>query len=252
MTQMGPALQRHVSHLRRKGRDWRGAGDAMRRLMVDNEDTSQVYALMNALDGNAYEVDYVRLLSTPEGGRIAYERVELADKLMDEAWRATFPPGSVGAAYLDFTETEHISMQGLLDESHKGIPPADLDQVHPYAWFFRRYRDIHDILHVLTGYGRDALGEACLLAFSYHETHDLGRAVMAYGGYIRAHGPAKSQARKAISEARRRAVHAAWLPGEDFEKLLFEPLEAARERLRLTPPLAYEAVPVELRNLTTP
>jgi ubiquinone biosynthesis protein COQ4 len=251
MTNLGPATKRLVHRSRRRRRDWKSALVAMRRLMVDKEDTSQVYAVMNALDGNAYELDYVKLLETPDGGRIAYERVELADRLMDEAWRATFPPGSVGAAYLAFSEVEHLSVQGLVDESHKGIPPAELDQVHPYAWFFRRYRDIHDILHVLTGYGRDALGEACLLAFSYHETHDLGRAVMAYGGYLRAHGPAKSQARKAISEARRRAVHAAWLPGEDFEKILFEPLDAARERLRLTPPLAYEAVPPELRNLTT-
>ena len=250
MTRTGPALDRHVSHLRRKGRDWGRALDALRRLTANKEDTAQVYAIMNALNGNAYEVDYVRLLSTPEGGRIAYERVELADKLMDQALRASFPRGSVGAAYVEFLETEHISVQGLIDESHKGIPPAELDQHHPYVWFFRRFRDIHDILHVLTGYGRDSLGEICLLAFSYQETHDLGRAVMAYGGFVRAHGPAKSQARKAIMEARRRGNRAVWLPGEDFEKLLFEPLDAARERLGLTPPTAYEAVPPELRNLT--
>jgi ubiquinone biosynthesis protein COQ4 len=251
MTDLSPATKRLVSHSRRRGRDWKSALAAMRRLIADKEDTAQVYAIMHALNGNAYEVDYVRLLATPNGGRIAYERVELADRLMDEAWRATFPPGSVGDAYLAFLETEHISVQGLIDESHKGIPPAELDQQHPYVWFFRRFRDIHDILHVLTGYGRDALGETCLLAFSYQETHDLGRAVMAYGGYIRAHGPARFPARKAINEARRRARHAAWLPGEDFETLLFEPLDAARARLRLTPPLAYEAVPAELRNLIT-
>ena len=194
MTRTGPALDRHVSHLRRKGRDWGRALDALRRLTANKEDTAQVYAIMNALNGNAYEVDYVRLLSTPEGGRIAYERVELADRLMDEALRASFPPGSVGAAYVEFLETEHISVQGLIDESHKGIPPAELDQHHPYVWFFRRFRDIHDILHVLTGYGRDSLGEICLLAFSYQETHDLGRAVMAYsvraaGRRSRAPGP---------------------------------------------------------------
>ena len=38
--------------------------------------------------------------------------------------------------------------------------------------------------------------------------------------------------------------------GEDIERLLFEPLDAARRRLRLSPPIAYDAVPPELRNLT--
>jgi ubiquinone biosynthesis protein COQ4 len=243
-----PATQRLIDHSKRKGRDWRRAAEALRRLTANKEDTSQVYAVMNALNGNAYEVDYIRLLETPEGGRIAYERVELAEKLKDETFTARFPPGSVGDAWRKFLETEHISVEGLIDESHKGIPPAELDEKHPYMWFFRRYRDIHDILHVLTGYGRDWLGEICLLAFSYQESHDLGRAVMAWGGILRARGPGAAQARKALFEARRRGNRAVWLPGEDFEKLLFEPLDEARRRLRLTPPVAYLAVAPERRD----
>jgi ubiquinone biosynthesis protein COQ4 len=35
---------------------------------------------------------------------------------------------------------------------------------------------VHDIWHVLTGYRRDALGEACLVAFSYAQTRGLGWA----------------------------------------------------------------------------
>ena len=232
----------------RHRRDWPAALTALRRLRADKEDTSQVYAVMHALNGNAYALDYIRLLSTPEGGRIAYERVELADRLMDDAWRASFPPGSVGAAYVEFITTEHLSAQGLVEESHKGVPPAELDASHPYAWFFRRTRDVHDLWHVLTGYGRDSLGEMCLLAFSYQETHDLGRAIMALAGFAEAHGVAASQARRAIREARERGRSASWLPAEDYERLMFEPLAAARARLGLTPPTAYQAVPVALRN----
>jgi len=242
------ATELHVNRARRKGRDWRRAMVAIRRLTADKEDTSQAFVLIQALNKNAYEVGYIRLLDSPDGGRIAYERVELAERLKDEAFCASFPPGSVGAAYLKFQETEHISVQGLIDESHKGIPPAEMDERHPYVWFFRRFRDIHDIMHVLTGYGRDQLGELCLLAFSYQETHDLARAVMAWGPLLRARGPVAKQARRALFEARRRGNHAAWLPGEDFLKLLFEPLDEARRRLRLTPPVAYEAVAPALRE----
>jgi ubiquinone biosynthesis protein COQ4 len=249
MTDTAIVSKRPVSHRRHRTRDWGRAAKAFQRLMIDKEDTAQVFAITHALDGDACKVDYIRLLSTPDGGRIAYERSELSEKLMDDAWRASFPAGSVGAAYVDFLQTHHFSAAGMIDESHKGIPPEDLDEVHPYAWFFRRVRDVHDIFHVLTGYGRDALGEMCLLAFTFQETHGLGLAFIAGGGFLRAHGPAASKARKALLEARSRGKKAAWLPGEDFEKLLFEPLEEARERLGLKPPVAYEAVPVDQRTL---
>ncbi len=236
--------------LTRPRHDWGRAVRAMNRLFANKEDTSQVFEIMHALNGASYARDYARLLATPEGGRIAYERVELADRLLDQGWVTTFPPGSVGAAYVDFLTTEHLSAQGMIDESHKGVPPEELDQRHPYAWYFRRIRDVHDVWHVLTGYGRDALGELCLVAFSYQETHGLGWALIAGGGFLRAHGPAAGRARRAILEARRRGKRSGWMPGEDYERLMFEPLEEARRRLRLTPPAAYNAVPVEQRNLS--
>jgi ubiquinone biosynthesis protein COQ4 len=245
---------RHVAALdlqlaRAARRNWPEAFRAVRGLIADHDDTSQVFRIERALAGKIYARDYARLLATPQGGRLAYERVELAERLMDEAWYATFPPGSVGAAYLDFLRTEHLSMQGLLDESHKAIPPAELDARHPYVWMYRRIRDIHDILHILTGYGREPLGELCLLQFTFQETHELARGVLVMGGFLRARGPWASRARKAILEARRRSRRAAWILGEDPEHLLFEPLEGARQRLGLTPPMAYEAVPLAHRSL---
>lgn len=108
---------------------------------------------------------------------------------------------------------------------------------------------MHDIWHILTGYGRDALGEMCLVAFSYQETHAMGWALIAAGGFLRAHGPAAGKARKAMIEARRNGKRAAWLPGEDYDSLLLEPLDAARRRLNIPVPTAYNAVPVEQRDL---
>lgn len=231
--------------------DWARAVRALQRLFKNKEDTAEVFEIMYALNGRAYAEDYARLLATADGGRIAYERVEFADRLLDEAWVAEFPPGSVGAAYRRFQATEHLSMGGLIEESHKALPAAELDQRHPYAWWFRRIRDLHDVWHVLTGYGRDALGEMCLAAFAYQEVRGPGWALIVTGGFLRCHGPAAGAARRAILEARARARRAAWLPGEDYEQLMFEPLDAARQRLGLLPlPLAYEAVPPKLRDLT--
>ena len=63
--------------------EWGRAIRALRRLLNDNEDTVQVFEIMRALNGSANARAYHRLLATTEGGRIAYERAELGDKLMD-------------------------------------------------------------------------------------------------------------------------------------------------------------------------
>jgi ubiquinone biosynthesis protein COQ4 len=247
MTSAVPSI--NATRPRAPRRDVGRALKALGRLLADKEDTAQVFEIMRALNGSAGRNAYLRLISTPEGGRIAYEHVELAEKLMDRAWLATLPPGSVGAAYADFMARENLSAEGLAEESRKGVAEGDFDRPHPYAWFGRRMRDVHDIWHVLTGYGRDGLGEACLVTFSYHQTHGLGWALICAGAYLRTGREAMGGAcRKALREAWRHGKASAWLPGEDYERLLAEPLDEARLRLGLTPPVAYEAVPPEARN----
>ena len=142
---------------------------AMRRLVADKDDTEQVFEIMNALSGRSPEWGYGRLLKTPEGGLQAYHRLELADRLQDRAWLDQFAPGSVGAAYRDFIDAQNFSAYGLADESRK-VADSEIEAAHPRAWFARRMRDVHDIWHVLTGYQADALGEACLVAFSLPQT----------------------------------------------------------------------------------
>ena len=248
MTSAAPSINAGKRAPPRRGRDWGRALTALGRLFADKEDTAQVFEIMRALNGAAGQRAYLRLLASPEGGRIAYEHVELAPKLMDRAWLATLPPGSVGAAYADFTAREAISAEGLVEESRKGLAEGEIDRAHPYAWFGRRMRDVHDIWHVLTGYGRDSLGEVCLVAFSYQQTRGLGWRLIAAGGYWKARGREGGPYRAAIREAHRRGRASAWLPGEDYERLLAEPLEAARRRLGLTAPAAYDAIAPDARS----
>src|SRR5580658_10918048 len=79
-----PAPQ--IGHPRR---NWLAALRAVRRLLSDKEDTGQVFEIMRALNGNATVKNYAQLLRTP-GGRLAYEHVELAPLLMDDAWLDSF------------------------------------------------------------------------------------------------------------------------------------------------------------------
>jgi ubiquinone biosynthesis protein COQ4 len=228
---------------------WGRALKALRRLLADNEDTVQVFEIMRALNGTAHARNYRRLLATAEGGMIAFARPELARRLMDEAWLDALPAGSVGAAYREFVRSQQLSAQGLVRISQEGA--SEIDEPHPYAWFGRRTRDVHDVWHVLTGYGRDALGEACLVAFSFAQTGGLGWGFIALGATVRTR-KGRRPYKRAIWQGYRRGGQAKWLLGEDYERLLHEPLEAARARLGLVPSGVYDAIPPEARVLHKP
>jgi len=219
---------------------------ALGRLLNDKEDTGQVFDIMAALNGDSTARGYERLLTTPQGGRLAYERIELASKLMDDAWLDSFAPGTVGAAYRHFIRSENISAEGLAEISRQ--KHGQVEVRHPYAWFGRRTRDSHDLWHILSGYHRDGLGEACLVAFSYAQTRSLGWALIALGAALRTRGGPKHPYVKAIWQGYRRGKAAKWLAGEDYERLMAEPLEAARRRLNITPATIYDSIPVEARG----
>jgi ubiquinone biosynthesis protein COQ4 len=224
------------------------AARALRRLLADKEDTRQVFEIMSALNGKATPKGYRRLLSTVEGGRIAFDRPELAELLDDRAFIDALPAGSVGAAYRRFMAEEDLSAQGLVDVSVQGSG-ASFQSPHPYAWYSRRIRDAHDIWHVLTGYGRDILGEGCVVAFSHAQTGSTGFGVIAVAAAakLRALNPGYPYAR-AVREAWRTGRRAAWLPAQDYAALLKEPLGEARVRLGVPRPHVYLSIPAEIRN----
>jgi len=222
---------------------------ALSRLLKDKEDTAQVFEIMRALSGRSVPNGYARLLDTANGGAIAYRRQELADVLSDREFLGRLPEGSVGRAYLAFTTSENISAQGLIEESRKGIDQEEIDSEHPYAWYGRRLRDVHDLWHVLTGYSRDALGEACLVAFSYAQTKSHGFGLIATAGALKLKRELGGQPfARAVWEGYRHGRSAAWLPGEDYVRLLSEPLAAARDRLNIRRPATYDSVPQAARN----
>jgi ubiquinone biosynthesis protein COQ4 len=223
---------------------------ALRKLLADKDDTVQVFEIMRALNGASTAKGYHRLLATPDGGRIAYERQEFAQRLMDAAWLDSFGQGTVAAAYRDFIREAGFSADGLADVSRESL--KDVDEKHPYAWFGRRTRDVHDLWHVLSGYGRDALGEACLVAFSYAQTGGLGWALIALGAIGKASGSKEQPYVKAIWQGYRRGKAARWLLGEDYEALMAEPIEAARARLGITPATIYDSIPSGVRNESLP
>ena len=219
-------------------RDWRTAFDAIRKLLSNGDDTVQVFRIMRALNVGTAATNFARLIATTDGGRIAHERIELADRLSDPAFVAQFAPGTVGAAYRDFLTSTGYSADGLAEVSRIN---SEEEIAHPYAWTGRRIRDCHDIWHVLTGYKADeTLGEACLVAFSYAQVGGLGWAFIGAASAMKSlKVTGNSLFAKAVWEGYRHGRKARWIFGEDYLRLLHEPIDAARRRLGLETPAAY-------------
>ena len=221
-------------------RDWAAALRALRCLLADSDDTVQVFRITRALNGDVWQRNYRRLIASSDGGRLAYRRVELARLLSDRSWIESFPEGSVGAAYRDFLDRTGYSATGMIEVSVAlETYPANVE--HPYAWFRRRERDLHDVWHVLTGYRTDEpLGEACLVAFTYGQTGGIGWAFIAAGAALRSLRTTGDTAfARAVWEGWRHGRRAAWLHGEDYEAVMAEPLESARKRLGIAEPRLY-------------
>jgi ubiquinone biosynthesis protein COQ4 len=211
---------------------------AIRALIRDPDDTAKVFEIIDALSGNSGERLFRRFERSETGQRILRERRNLLATLDDRAALLALPPGTLGHCYAEFAEREQITGQGLADAS----TTARRDDLHPEARLFAdRLRDMHDLWHVATGYGRDLVGEAGLLSFSFAQTRNPGVGFIVAVAYLRARGDFGA-ARAVIRDGFRRGRRARWLPGEDWEAHLSRPLGALREELGLGDPPSYEAM----------
>jgi ubiquinone biosynthesis protein COQ4 len=102
---------------------------------------------------------------------------------------------------------------------------------------------------VLTGYGTDALGEACVVAFTYAQTKNRGLGFLAAAAGLELQRSRRDLPYlKAVVQAYRNGRKAAWLMPLDYEALFAMPLEQARIEFRLARPSVYEGVPLVDRN----
>ena len=211
---------------------------AMRSLLRDPDDTPKVFEIIDALSGNAGERLFRRFARSPVGDRVLRERRDLLTTLGDTAYLQSLPPGSLGRVYAEFVAREQLSPQGLFDASMAG-GRRRRDLGPDRQLFGDRLRDMHDLWHVVTGYGRDLLGEGALLAFSFAQTSNPGVGFIVAVAVLKA---GDAGARRVLFAAWRRGRRARWLPGEDWEALLGQPLDAVRRELRLGPPPTYQPV----------
>jgi ubiquinone biosynthesis protein COQ4 len=220
---------------------------AIRALIRDPDDTKLVFDVIGALSGRSGERLFARFEATEVGACLLAERPDLLARLSDRDALLALPVGTLGRTYAEFMGREQISADGLVDASLEGGSGPDPELSPERQWFGMRLRDMHDLWHVASGYNRDLVGEASLLAFTYAQTRNRGIGLIVAAAWWRA-GREHPEVRPIIRDGYRRGKRAEWLPGQDWEALLERPLEEVRAKLGLGEPPTYP----ELRSEGAP
>ena len=99
---------------------------------------------------------------------------------------------------------------------------------------------MHDLWHTLTHYGRDELGEVCLLAFTCAQSPNRGLAFIVLVGVFQLSKRYGLGVATAAYRAYQDGKNAAWLPAQDWEFLLTQPIGNVRAQLNIRPPQRYQ------------
>lgn len=215
---------------------------ALLALRRDPQDTRQVFILGEAIKGKSPFALLHRFRQDPLGRERLRERRKLIDTLRRSEWLASLPEGSFGRTYHDFLAEEQLSAQGLVEVSMAAgmTLPDDGSDRH---FIGRQLRDMHDLFHVLSGYGRDELGEVCVLAFSYPHQGTRSFALIATLGALHLNRKLKVPGvLSAAWQAWRQGRAASWLLVQPMESLLAQDLAQLRRQLKIAAPTRYLAV----------
>ncbi len=220
------------------------------KLIANKEDTRQVFEVVTALSRDSARRLFKRFVATPYGRRVVTEPVEIEKILGDFARLRAMAPGTVGRAYVDFMEAEGLTPQGLIEAADEaGVGLMDYPELKAFARAFRHLEINHDLWHVLTGYGRDPIGEICNLVFTRRQTGNPGLKLIIRMGLLALKLERWSfPALKAAAEARRMGDAVDFLLQHDVEAMLEEPLADVRKRLGIFTPAIYAAIPSDLKN----
>ncbi|WP_306249981.1 Coq4 family protein [Parvularcula sp. IMCC14364] len=216
------------------------------KLLANKEDTRQVFEIVGAMAGKSHHRFFERFVSSDYGRRVATEPVKLEEIMTRKEWLRSLPDGSVGRAYLAFMEGENLTPDGVVGAAEEaGIGYTEQTQFPE----MRRMSLNFEVAHVITGYGRDTLGELCLLIYTRTQTGNEGLRLITWIGALA--GKVEKPGMKILSamkEAKAMGDKSAWLPAEDIEALLEEPLSAARARMNIIDPVVYKSIPVDEKS----
>jgi ubiquinone biosynthesis protein COQ4 len=187
-----------------------------------------------------------RMRESAQGRRLLEARQDVLTPLTDRATLRSMPEGSVGRLLVDFLEQREIRPEELARKVREaradsgGFAPGASPEV---AYLHDRFRDLHDLWHVVTGYDNDWAGEYGVVAFSAQQVGYRSQSIATFLSALIAAVTGRPDVLGTWIDARRRARRAPYLLAEDWPAMLALPLAEVRGRLGLDPPPEYRPIP---------
>ncbi|MFO0563155.1 MAG: Coq4 family protein [Polyangiales bacterium] len=199
---------------------------ALRVLEKRPDDTVAAPVLNASLDGDTF-ARHVRAMAESELGRaLLAKRPSLQKSSLDlEALRA-MPEGTLGHAFAKYFD------------DHKIAPFESPYEVrNDVDYIVKRYRETHDLVHVLTGYDTDALGEMELQAFALGNLQlRTSVLILTFAALLRPHGlPPMWRYAAKLRRAFERGRRSRNIVEHDYEQFFSMTVDEARRALGFAP-----------------
>lgn len=198
---------------------------ALKRLEGAEDDPIAQQVFNAAIDGDTFGRLVLALWNTDEGRELLTDRPTLQGETLDLPGLSALPEGTLGRAFARYFEDNRIQ---------PFTTPFELRSDTDYL--IRRYRETHDLVHVVTGYGTDSLGEMEVQAFV---AGNLGLRscwlILAVGALLRQHGlPPIWRYTDRLRAAHRRGRRAKRLLSLRFERHWESPVAEVQHLLGLS------------------
>lgn len=168
-----------------------------------------------------------RLQSTETGRRLLAEKPRITPQSI--AHLSSLPPHTLGGAYHSFLTSHHYSPSSRPVVRYVGGSEDE-------AWVVQRYREVHDVWHVMTGCDVSVVGELCQKVWEWRQTGLQGTGMAALGGALRvgaAGGEERRKWREGVAWGWRAGGEAEFMLGVEWERHWEEGLDELRQRWRV-------------------
>jgi len=216
-------------------RNLKAALQAIEALGADPDRTDAVGDLLANTGGKACRNLFRRVIEDPEGRRILMERRNLLKALADREHLSQLPLGTLGRDYYEWTAARGFTATELaefVDRRDRSFP----SEAHV---FDARIVDMHDLWHVLGGWGSDLYGEMHLLGCSYAQLRNPGWLIMGVLFNLTLASVGRVEGIGYFARAWAIGYRAKLLVGVDWEHMLTLPTAEVRRLVGMPEPKPY-------------
>jgi ubiquinone biosynthesis protein COQ4 len=223
-TETKPLMAGEIAALPRRVRA-RRALTALAKIVRDPEQTDQVLEFSAYMNAGTSARRVARFYEQPAAQDLFLERRAIDSRTVDLDVLAALPPGTLGHEYARFLRSRGFTPDVF------AIDEAVPDRA---SYVAQRFRQTHDLWHVLTGFSTDAASEVALQAFTYGQTGAPSTGIIAAIGTLRA-AVAGYRIGGATLAAYRNGRAASYLGAFPWEEHWATPIAELRALLGITP-----------------